>query len=152
MSDPIEVISKPAPGQKAQKMELLQTYDCQVNVAKGAALPHIVPKFGVTAAEIALLVAQHGRGLDGVDKIEEGPAPVMQKPDGLSEGGGQKFKKVSLTFPVLAELPRLREKYGPKIVKHVFGAGLSAQVPRTIDDLKSMNIEPFVRQTDEKDA
>lgn len=145
-----EVIERPKAKAPAEKIDALPVYDCEINVAK--ITRHIVQKTGVTAAELALLIAQFGRGADGVDKIEEGVAPVVVEPDGLTEKGGQNRKRVKVVYTAKAELPRLREKYGNRIVKHVFGAGMSATIPRTVEDLNEMVIEPYSKRDEAEEA
>lgn len=142
----VEVTEKP---KKFEKASVLPVYDCEINVAK--ITRHVVQKTGVTAAELAILIAQFGRGPEGVDKIEEGVQPSTVEPAGLTEKGGSARKTVKITYTVPNELPRLREKYGPRIVKHVFGAGMSAMIPRTLDDLNEMVIEPYTKR-DEAEA
>lgn len=142
----VETIEKP---KKFEKANVLPVYDCEINVAK--ITRHVVQKTGVTAAELALLIAQFGRGPEGVDKIEEGAQPSTTEPAGLTEKGGANRRVVKITYTAPAELPRLREKYGSRIVKHVFGAGMSTMIPRTLADLDEMVIEPYAKR-DEAEA
>lgn len=151
------VISKPVPGQKAQKQEPLPVYACTVNVQEISV--HQVPKYGVTAAELALLFAIHGQGADGVHSIEPCEPPkarvktglIPEKTDdnGRKIGGGMGSKKQPVLYYPKDELPRLRAKYGPALVKHVFGAGLSAAIPKTLEEVTEMVIEPFQKKDEE---
>lgn len=146
-----EVLEK-LKAQKKPPADALPVYDVPVNVAKIST--HIIPKKSITAAEIALLIAQFGTGPEGVnlEKAEEGIVPVLRVPDGTNtETKVAKFKREKVYYLPKHEIPRLREKYGQRLVKHVFGAGLSVAIPKTLDDLKEMVIEPFVRE-DEKEA
>lgn len=142
-----ETVEKP---KKFEKASVLPVYDCKINVAK--ITRHIVQKTCVTAAELALLIAQFGRGEDGVYEIEDGVQPTTVERDGLTEKGGAARKVVKITYTAPAELPRLREKYGARIVKHVFGAGMSAMIPRTLEDLNEMVIEPYAKRDDAEAA
>jgi len=145
-------VAEKAKTAKKPPADALPVYDVPVNIAKIST--HIVPKEAVTAAEIALLIAQFGLGPEGVglDKAEEAAAPVLRVPDGVNtETKVARFKRERVYYLPKHEIPRLREKYGQKLVKHVFGAGLSVAIPKTLDDLKEMVIEPFVKE-DEKEA
>lgn len=122
-------IQAPKP-QPPKKPAPLVTYDCMVNVGKNP-VNHLVQKKGVTAAEIAVLRALHDN--DAVSQIEEA-VPDKKRP-----------------FSADTEILRLREIYGARVVKHVFGAGFKTAIPATIEDLPA-EIDSFGGPRDEAEA
>lgn len=151
MQPEAEVLDKPK-NQKKPPADALPVYDVPVNVGKIS--QNIVPKHAVTAAEIALLIAHFGMGLDGVDldKAEEAVPPMQRMTAGADPvTKAERFKRVAVYYTAKNEIPRLRHRYGNALVKHVFGAGMSATIPKTLDDVREMQIEAF-QKPDEKDA
>lgn len=133
---------KTAPSAKPKS---LTVYSCTINVAQ--ITRHLVPKYGVTAPEIAVLRAIHGN--DSLTDIEE-CLPAKHSVRVSAGVGAAAFKEVPINYHPDAEIARLRGIYGPAVVKHVFGMGFNNSIPFTLADLPA-EIPEFNRP-DEQEA
>ena len=114
-------------------MEHIKLYNASVRL--GGSMEHEVPRYGITAAEIALLNSIHGHG--SVVNIQEIPEKDLKQhfeEETIEDDKGKK-RKVTRIPTVTEILDSLSHQYGSKKVAFLFGTGFNRRIPNSIEEL-----------------